>query len=249
MIVKVPKRAIKAEHVFDELDTSLNNLNLQKADLLLLHWPCDVIVAGTLKPVWEAMEKCVADGKCRALGVCNFSVDALRQLLPLCTIPPAVNQVERHPLLPQMALVDFCINQDIVVQAHTPLGHGKLLSHETIVQVAEQTKLSPVQVLLQWNLMQGVANACKSSSEEHQKEIVEGSVVLSIDYVKKINAQRQSALYLHELGHALGLAHGTEKPDVMYYLVDTNNTLSNADMVETSSNCSVTNHCKNWRVR
>ncbi len=62
------------------------------------------------------------------------------------------------------------------------------------------------------------------------KEITEGSVVLSIDYVKKINARKQSALYLHELGHALGLAHGTEKPDVMYYLVDTNNTLSNADI-------------------
>jgi hypothetical protein len=63
-----------------------------------------------------------------------------------------------------------------------------------------------------------------------QKEITEGSVVLSIDYVKRINAAKQSALYLHELGHALGLAHGTEKADVMYYLVDTNNTLSNADI-------------------
>ena len=63
-----------------------------------------------------------------------------------------------------------------------------------------------------------------------QKEITEGSVVLSIDYVKKINAAHENALYLHELGHALGLAHGTEKPDVMYYLVDTNNTLSAADI-------------------
>ncbi len=63
-----------------------------------------------------------------------------------------------------------------------------------------------------------------------KKEITEGSVVLSIDYVKKINAQKQSALYLHELGHALGLAHGTALADVMYYLVDTNNTLSNADV-------------------
>jgi hypothetical protein len=63
-----------------------------------------------------------------------------------------------------------------------------------------------------------------------QKEITEGSVVLSIDYVKRINAAHESALYLHELGHALGLAHGTEKSDVMYYLVDTNNTLSTADI-------------------
>lgn len=62
------------------------------------------------------------------------------------------------------------------------------------------------------------------------KEITEGSVVLSIDYVKKINAKKQSALYLHELGHALGLGHGTSKENVMYYLVDNNNTLSPGDI-------------------
>ena len=62
------------------------------------------------------------------------------------------------------------------------------------------------------------------------KEITEGSVVLSIDYVKKINAKKQSALYLHELGHALGLGHGTSKENVMYYLVDQNNTLSPGDI-------------------
>ncbi|MBI1352637.1 MAG: matrixin family metalloprotease [Actinomycetales bacterium] len=62
------------------------------------------------------------------------------------------------------------------------------------------------------------------------KEITEGSVVLSIDYVKKINAKKQSALYLHEIGHALGLGHGTSKDNVMYYLVDQNNTLSPGDI-------------------
>ena len=62
------------------------------------------------------------------------------------------------------------------------------------------------------------------------KEITEGSVVLSIDYVKKINKAKQSALYLHELGHALGLGHGTAKDNVMYYLVDNNNTLSPGDI-------------------
>ena len=62
------------------------------------------------------------------------------------------------------------------------------------------------------------------------KEITEGSVVLSIDYVKKIAKAKQSALYLHELGHALGLGHGTDKSNVMYYLVDNNNTLSPGDI-------------------
>lgn len=62
------------------------------------------------------------------------------------------------------------------------------------------------------------------------KEITEGSVVLSIEYVKKINKAKQSALYLHELGHALGLGHGTSEQNVMYYLVDSNNTLSPGDV-------------------
>lgn len=65
---------------------------------------------------------------------------------------------------------------------------------------------------------------------QDSKEITEGSVVLSIDYVKKINAKKQSALYLHEIGHALGLGHGTSKQNVMYYLVDTNNLLSPGDI-------------------
>jgi hypothetical protein len=65
---------------------------------------------------------------------------------------------------------------------------------------------------------------------QDSKEITEGSVVLSIDYVKKINARKQSALYLHELGHALGLGHGTSEENVMYYLVDDNNLLSPGDV-------------------
>jgi len=171
VVAKVPKRAMNDKQVFEELNTSLVHLNLKKADLLLLHWPSDVIEAGTLESVWRAMEKCVTDEKVRALGVCNFSVNALRQLLPLCKILPAVNQVERHPLLPQLELLEFCMNQDIFLQAHTPLGHGKLLSHDTIVQVAKDVKKSPAQVLLQWNLMHGVANVCKSSTSVHQQEI------------------------------------------------------------------------------
>ena len=172
VIVKVPKRASEPEKVFQELNDSLRKLKRNKADLLILHWPCDVMEGGTLKSVWEAMEKCVTDNRVCSLGVSNFNVDALRQLLPHCTIPPAVNQVERHPLLPQMELLDFCANQNILVQAHTPLGQGTLLSHEAVTNIAKQEKLTNAQVLLKWNLQQGVAVVPKCSTEEHQKEAV-----------------------------------------------------------------------------
>jgi len=173
VIGKVPKRVTQPEQVVDELTDTLTKLGIPKVDLLLLHWPCDLIEAGTLKAVWEAMEKCVADGKCRALGVCNFSVDALRALLPHCTIPPAVNQVERHPLLPQMELLDFCSNQGIVLQAHTPLGQGKLLeNNDVITEVAQKAKMTPAEAVLMWNLQHGVAVVPKSASKDHQQEIM-----------------------------------------------------------------------------
>lgn len=117
-IAKVPKRATSTEQVLQELEDSLSNLKRKHADLLLLHWPSDFLAAGTLKDVWKQMEKLKNDGRARAIGVCNFNVEALRMLLPHCTIPPSVNQVEHHPLLPQFELIDFCARHDILLQAH-----------------------------------------------------------------------------------------------------------------------------------
>jgi len=187
VIVKVPKRAGTAEMVRSELSTSLSNLNIDKCNLLLLHWPSD---EATLKEVWKEMETCVADGLAVAIGVCNFNVDALRVLLSFCTIPPAINQVERHPLLPQWELVEFCSNHDILLQAHSPIGQGKedLLGHATVTKIAGETEKSAAQVVLAWNLQQGVAVVPKCSSEEHMQEVLaSGSVGLSTEQLKALN--------------------------------------------------------------
>jgi DNA 3'-phosphatase len=174
VVVKVPKRATRPEQVREELNASLANLGRKQANLLLLHWPCDVIETGTLKSVWQEMEQCLSEGLCHALGVCNFSIDALRQLIPLCKVPPSVNQIERHPLLPQMELVQFCANHDILVQAHTALGQGKadLLENAVVVEIAKETGLSSAQVVLKWNLQHGVAVVPKCTSEDHLKQAI-----------------------------------------------------------------------------
>jgi diketogulonate reductase-like aldo/keto reductase len=173
VIVKVPKRAVQPADVRKELTTSLSSLRRDTADLLLLHWPSDVISADTLKPVWQEMERLQKEGLARAIGVCNFNVDALRRLLPVCSIRPAVNQVERHPMLPQWELIDFCVSHDILVQAHSPLGQGRsdLLEHTTIKDVAKTNKLTPAQVILQWNLQHGVAVTPKCTSKQHLAEL------------------------------------------------------------------------------
>merc|ERR1711982_166362 len=86
----------------------------------------------------------------------------------------AIVQAERHPLLPQMELVDFCSRHGIHLQAHTPLGHGRadLLRNPVIRTVAKEASMSPAQTALQWNLQQGVLVATKCSSIPHAEELL-----------------------------------------------------------------------------
>jgi methylglyoxal/glyoxal reductase len=173
IIAKVPKRAVQPSEVRSELEQTLKNLKKKNVSVLLLHWPSDVIAAGTLKQVWATMEELLNEGKCQALGVCNFNQGALGMLLSVCTIPPVVNQVERHPLLSQLELVDYCARNNICLQAHTPLGGGReeLLSHPVVTKIAKEIDRSPAQVVIQWNIQQGMAVVVKCSTLSHGQEL------------------------------------------------------------------------------
>lgn len=199
-IIKVPKRATSRDQVVKEFEDSLSSLKRKHADLLLLHWPSDVIAANTIKQVWETMENLKKDGRTSAIGVCNFNVQALRVLLSCCIIPPAVNQVERHPLLSQFELLDFCAKHDILLQAHSPLGQGsdELLDHPIVKGIATNTGLTPAQVVLKWNLQQGVAIAVKCSSDEHigQALAVQSSKGLSAQQMKALNEVKESKRFV-----------------------------------------------------
>ena len=171
VIVKVPKRAIHPNQARTEVMKSLSSLGVKCADVVLLHWPSDLIDANTLLPVWKELESLKKEGVCLAIGVCNFSIAALQKLISICTVKPAMNQVERHPLLPQNDLIDYCISAGVVLQAHSPLGGGKLLMNSTVNKIAEESGMSPAQVLVTWNLLQGIPVVVKSSSPNHLSEI------------------------------------------------------------------------------
>jgi len=173
LIVKVPKRAVTPIQVKEEILGSLKKLRLKKANLVLLHWPCEFFEEKTLQKVWEELELLKEDGLCEYLGVSNFSISALQILLPMCkTTCPVVNQVERHPLCPQWKLLDFCRSNSIIMQAHSVLGNGspKLLNHPTVVRIANETSNSEAQVLMKWNIQQGVPIVTKCTNEKHIKE-------------------------------------------------------------------------------
>jgi glycerol 2-dehydrogenase (NADP+) len=99
------------------------------------------------------MEKLVGTGKVRAIGVSNYSVQYLEELLPQASVVPAVNQIENHPSLPQQEIVDFCNQKGIHITAYSPLGStgSPLFTAKPIVEVAEKRGVSPATVLLSWH--------------------------------------------------------------------------------------------------
>mmetsp|Transcript_35025 Transcript_35025/g.84760 ORF Transcript_35025/g.84760 Transcript_35025/m.84760 type:complete len:881 (+) Transcript_35025:105-2747(+) len=206
VIGKIPKRAVEPNEVRTEFEQTLKNLKKEKVSLLLLHWPSDVIAAGTLKQVWTTMEELLKEGKCKALGVCNFTPGALATLLSVCTIPPVVNQVERHPLLSQLELVDYCARNNIYIQAHTPLGGGRdeLLNHPVVTKIAKEIGRSPAQVLIQWNVQQGIPVTCKTSTDSHGNELftcpvdrgVKGRKKLSPDHMKALDGMNSGIRFI-----------------------------------------------------
>ncbi|WP_158891875.1 aldo/keto reductase [Amycolatopsis anabasis] len=142
-------------------DTSLAELRLDYVDLYLIHWP----QPGQDRYVetWRALEKILADGRARAIGVSNFQIPHLRRLLAETEVVPAVNQVELHPHLQQAELRGFHEKHGIVTEAWRPLGLGPdLFGTEVIQTVARKHGRTPAQVVLRWHLEMGHAVIPKS---------------------------------------------------------------------------------------
>jgi methylglyoxal/glyoxal reductase len=149
------------ESTLQAFETSMEKLGLDYLDLYLIHWP----VAGKYKETWKALEQLYKDGRVRAIGVSNFHVHHLKDLMADSEIKPMVNQVEYHPHLAQTELLEFCKAEGIQMEAWSPLKQGELLSEPTIVEIAEKHKKSPAQVILRWDLQNGVVTIPKSVKE------------------------------------------------------------------------------------
>ncbi|RMA94240.1 aldo/keto reductase [Priestia megaterium] len=170
-------------------ETSLNKLGLEYLDLYLIHWP----VEGKYKDTWKALEKLYKDGKIRAIGVSNFQVHHLEDLITDAEVKPMVNQIEFHPLLTQTEVREYCKKQEIQVEAWSPLAQGELLDNEVLIQIAEKHGKSTAQVILRWDLQNEVVTIPKSTKEHR---IIQNADVfdfeLNAEEVEKINALNQN---------------------------------------------------------
>jgi diketogulonate reductase-like aldo/keto reductase len=159
-----------SDHGYDETlracDASLARLGVERVDLYLVHWP----VEGLRHQTWRAMEQLLADGKARAIGVSNYTIRHLEELLAAAREPPAVNQVELHPFLPQPELVEWCTERGIVMEAYAPLVKARRMDHPVVRRIATKHRRTPAQVLVRWGLQHGYVVIPKSVRRERIEE-------------------------------------------------------------------------------
>lgn len=154
------------EKTIQAFNRSFEKLGLEYIDLLLIHWP----VKEKYLETWKALEEIYKQGKVRAIGVSNFTIEHLSHLLAHATIKPVLNQVELHPKLSQKELIQFCKEHDIVVQAWSPIARGAVLDEPILVELSKKYNKSVAQIILRWHLQNDVLIIPKSSNKERLEE-------------------------------------------------------------------------------
>ncbi len=149
------------------VDGTLERLGVDYIDIMILHHP----TKGYLN-AYKMLEKGVKEGKIKTIGLSNFSVEQIQEILNVCEVRPSIMQVEAHPYYPAEHVFDFCKQEGIQLQAWYPLGHGNsgMLEENVIVRLAEKYGKSPAQIVLRWHTQYGFCPVPGSKTPSHIKD-------------------------------------------------------------------------------
>jgi 2,5-diketo-D-gluconate reductase A len=141
-----------ARMAFDE---TLTKLDFDYVDLFLIHWPLPTLYGGDFVSTWQVLEEFRRDGRARSIGVSNFQVGHLERLARETDTVPAVNQIEVHPYFVNEEVRAYCAENEIAVEAWSPIAQGKVLDDPVVTEIAEREGRSPAQVVLRWHIQRG----------------------------------------------------------------------------------------------
>jgi len=148
-----------------EAQRSLERLGVDYVDLYIIHWP-----QGGPTWAWDGMQRARSSGYARSIGVSNFSVAELEELRSVADVPPAVNQVQFSPFEYRRRLLEACEEQQVLIEAYSPLGTGRHLDEEAVAQIADRLGRTPAQVLVRWCLQRRLVVLPKSTHRERIEE-------------------------------------------------------------------------------
>ncbi len=181
------------EKAMAAFEQTLTDLQTDYLDLYLIHWPANEtqfpdtwaeLNAGT----WRAFEEIYKSGKAKAIGVSNFNINHLEALFETAEIKPMVNQIEIHPGHSQPELVDFCKQHNLLVEAWSPLGSGRILENELIVSLSDKYNVSVGQICINYCLAKEILPLPRSSSEKNiEANLTSNNFKLSAEDVKAID--------------------------------------------------------------
>lgn len=159
------------DKALEAFDASLKRLAMEYVDLYLIHWPAST----KLNETWQALGEINRQGRAKSIGVANYSIMHLQELMASSDIPPAVNQIEFHPFVysPQKPIVDFCQRHGIATMAYSPLSHAQQINHPAINAVASRLGKTNAQVMLRWAIQHGTVPIPKSAHPGRIRENID----------------------------------------------------------------------------
>lgn len=161
------------DNIISACKKTINNLECEYLDVYLIHWPASPAVHENWEEInnetWKAFEYLYETGLVKAIGVCNFKINQLKSLIKHCKIKPMINQIEFHPGFMQKDILELCQKSDILIEAWSPLGSGKMLKKEELKNIATKYNKDVAQICIKWCLENNVLPISKTKNLERMK--------------------------------------------------------------------------------
>lgn len=171
----------------NSIDKSLKSMGLDYIDMMIIHSPQPWVEVNRSenryfeenKEVWAAMQDAVQEGKVKTIGVSNFLKEDIRNILSVCKIRPAVNQVLSHISNTPFDLIDYCKEENILMEAYSPIAHGEILKNEEVLKIAKKYGVTVAQICIKYNLQLGMVVIPKTDKPDHMKSNADLDFVIS----------------------------------------------------------------------